>query len=713
MRALIDKAGPWLWILWAAFTIAWTWPALQSTLDFYKTPGFYTAIVIAAPLVGLAALGYAWFRRRLEDRSFELLLIGAPVLALAIREPRAALVALVVCASCWTVGAWLWDALGLGSEKGSEKGNETRSEEGLETWVLSFATGLAVCGFVLGVGGFLKILSTPFFVLLAAPAFVGYRRSADLAIAAWQGVRAWGRSEASAHPLVGVMVPFVGLASLSATAVVAAPAIGFDAINYHLPLAMTYAHQGSVDLIRHHTYSFYPQPFELLLTWCFALGGLKAAQAVPAAMLPVTIAAAWAVGRRCGLAPQACALAAAVVVVMPAALFTAVNVKNDLLTAIFQLACVLCFLRWREERDDKLLIAGALMLGAAFSVKHTALFCGVVLGLAALYALWRAERPWRTALVGAVICTALAGPWYWRTYQATGSPTYPVPISFLQGKTNFTGQGAREAPREAPPASRVLLNDIPQALVDAHLDGPKLYEAIIPAPIGLFFALFLPLPWLARGSSLTPEIRLIAVFVVSALLLWLALTIPIRATANGNVSLRYVTACVALAPFLFSGALTRFWDNAGGGIRAAIGAALAYSSVLCWTGGMVILNSGAQARVLAGAVSADEYLDGAMVQYDPVRAARKQTTAGEQVLALGDCATLYFDPPWDIECGRPRKRQITEDLIDRIARGRRYDYVIVNRGYEFDPDVLGWDLELVHESRSARNYRIRAREPVE
>lgn len=705
MRALMDKAGPWLWILWAAFTIAWTWPALQATLDFYKTPGFYTAIVFAAPLAGLAALGYAWFRRRLEDRSFEFLLISAPVLALAVREPRAVLAALVVCASCWTVGAWLWDALGQGSGEGREKG--------LEWWVLSFATGLAVCGFVLAIGGFLKILSTPFFLLLAAPAFVGYRRSADLTKAAWQGVKAWGRSEASAHPLVGVMVPFVGLASLSATAVVAAPAIGFDAINYHLPLALTYAHQGSVDLIRHHTYSFYPQPFELLLTWCFTLGGIKAAQTLPAAMLPVAIAAAWAVGRRCGLAPQACALAAAVVVVMPAALFTAVNVKNDLLTAILQLACVLCFLRWREQRDDKLLIAGALMLGAAFSVKHTALFCGVGLGLAGLYAIWRADRPWRTALVGAAICTALAGPWYWRTYQATGSPTYPVPISFLQGKTNYTGLQTRPEPRKAPPASRVLFSDIPQALVDAHLDGPKLYEAVIPAPIGLFFALFLPLPWLARGSGSTTDMRLIAVFVVSAMLLWLALTIPIRATANGNVSLRYVTACVALAPFLFAGALARFWDGAGPGVRAAVGAALAYSSVLCWTGGMVILNSGPQARVLTGAISEDEYLDGAMVQYDPIRAAGEQTRAGEKVLAMGDCASLYFDPPWDIECGRPLRRQVTDNLLVRVAEGRSYDYIILNRGYQFDPDALGWDVELVHESRSARNYRIRAREPVE
>jgi len=683
-------------LLWAAAILVWSWPSFQWTLEYYKRPGpeFFSAIVVAAPLLGVLALGYAWLRRRFADRSYEALFVAAPILLAAVLHPLASIATLGVLAACWIVGARLLIAV------------ELRSGANLEDGLLSTALGLAGIGFVLLAVGSFGGLRLPFCLLLTlAPILFDWRlllRFLQRFVESW---REWGRSQESAHLLLGVCVPFVALFVFSGIAVLLSPPIGFDAVNFHLPLVAAHAELGGPRFIPEIRYSYNPQTFELLLSWPTVLSNLKAAQYLAAALLPVMLGLVWSIGRRCDLSRPTCALAVAVVASLPGVSFAAVNVKNDTMTSIFQLACLLCFLKWRAERNDRLLVLGAILLGASFSVKHTALFFSAGLGVLGLTALLRANRPGRTMAAAAALCLLAVAPWYWRTYAATGSPTYPMTLSAAAGKTQAA---AVDVPRAAPKGeSNSLLVLIPEAFADSQVRGYRIYESLLTSPLGLFFAVFLPAPWLIRRRHLQANLALTAVLVLSSVFLWMVLTLPLRSSAvRADISVRYITTALALGPLLLAGGVFRLWESGPRAARLAMAALLAYSGVVCWVGVMIIQNSGAQVRYLAGKLSEDAYLDGALVQYRPVQAALAETTREERVLSIGACATLYHEPPRNFACFRVNSRNVTQIVQDLTEQLGKFDFLILNRAHHIDLDQMPEGSELAFEQPRYLGYRL-------
>lgn len=683
-------------VTWGLGIVLWSWPSFQWTLEYYKKPGpeFFSAIVVAAPLAGLLALGYAWLRRHFTDRSYEALLIASPIVLAAILEPVAALVTLAVLAACLALGARLLKTIELQVGLNFEDG------------LLSFALGLAAVGYILMAVGSFGGLRLPFFLVITlAPILLDWRLLLDFRKRLLRSWRDWGRSPDSAHLLVGVCVPFVALFALSGVAVLLAPPIGFDAVNFHLPLVLTHAESGAPTQLPANRYSYNPQAFELLLAWPTRLAGLKAAQFLPAALLPFMLGLVWSIGRRCDLSRTSCALAVAVVAVMPGISFAAVNVKNDSMTSIFQLACLLCFLRWRGERNDRLLMLGAVLLGASFSVKHTALFFGAGLGLLGLIALSRSNRPLRTTVAAAALSMLAVAPWYWRTYAATGSPTYPMTIGSVAG---MPAANRVDVPRPTPPGQNSSLPILMlEAVADSQVRGYRVYESLLTSPLGLFVALFLPAPWLIRRRPLKKDLALTAILVLASVLIWMVLTLPLRtADLRADISMRYITSALALGPLLLTGSVLRLWESGSRGVRFAMAALVAYSGVLCWIGVMIIQNSGAQARYLAGKLSESDYLDGAMVQYRPVQAARGETTPQDRVLSIGACATLYHEPPRNFTCFRVNSRDVTDVVLTVIKFLGPFDFLILNRAHRVDVEQLPEGSELVFEQPRYRGYRL-------
>jgi hypothetical protein len=188
-----------------------------------------------------------------------------------------------------------------------------------------------------------------------------------------------------------------------------------------------------------------------LFAICLALGGQIAAKLVTLAMGVVAVLAVFALGRalfnaRVGL------WAAALFYTTPMTAWLSGTTYTDLAAALFPLAAMIAFLRWREEREDGWLWICGFLAGATVGVKITAAYGLPVIGIAVLWDLARRREVAGRArlrsllvLVAAVCLTAL--PWYLLRYVLTGNPFFPL--------LNGLFPGARALPADFDPGAMV------------------------------------------------------------------------------------------------------------------------------------------------------------------------------------------------------------------------------------------------------------------
>ena len=641
---------------WFVAVIAWTWPSFQWQLDYYKTPGpaFHKAILVAAPTVWLVSLAYAWLRRRARLQRLEPWALAALASPLALTQPFAALAAVAVALACFVIGA---RALELAKIPAAPT---------VESVFLRLTLGLALAGALLFWPGVAGWLGLPFFAALAAGLFAWGRR--DLA-EPWMvlrgAVRAWASAPELASPLIGVAVFFVMLVTLSGVALLLAPPVAYDAVNYHLPLAKAYAEIGSLQAALPQPYSYYPQSFELLLTWAYALGGGEAPRLLSALYFALAVAGAWCVGRRLEAGRTAATLGLAAAVVMPAIHFPGVTVKNDPAIAVDCLACLLCYFHWREQRRPAWFLLGTFFFAAAFGVKHTAAFAAIGLALLGLYAFWQSRGlRVRLAAGAALIWLLTAGVWHFRAVILTGNPTHPYHAGAMT-------EAALEAPAgsdESPAQPWAALMTIPQAFVDLHRDGSRVYESILPAPAGIFLVLVLPAPllWPARRKYGLEA----GLFVFVSLVAWAPAMTALR-SVNADMTLRYVIPAFLVWPVLLAAPAVQLYERFPRPMRLAMTGVIAYAFLLPWSGLLIVENSGNQARYLAGRMSERDYLAGAMLPYSAIEAAVQAARPGDATLSFHGCAALFYPEPWLFRCHRPYN---WNHPAETIAEGLDRDY---------------------------------------
>jgi 4-amino-4-deoxy-L-arabinose transferase-like glycosyltransferase len=171
--------------------------------------------------------------------------------------------------------------------------------------------------------------------------------------------------------------------------------------------------------------------------WAMLLGRLvsdraaeAAAGAVNFAFFPLLLAAVFGWARELRMSRPWSLIAVAMIATVPTAYHVAANEYVDVALALFITLALYAVSRWWDDPGSGWLVYIAVFLGAALSIKFTAL---VVIAAVALVILLRARKETgpglRKVLIGGfgalVLAGAIASPWYVRTWKETGSPIFP------------------------------------------------------------------------------------------------------------------------------------------------------------------------------------------------------------------------------------------------------------------------------------------------
>ncbi|HEY6390032.1 MAG TPA: hypothetical protein VIX89_02070, partial [Bryobacteraceae bacterium] len=465
---------PWVWLAWAAVSVGLTFPSLLWHLNYFATygPRFRQTFPVLAILLAGACAAYVYFRARRLWR-YELAgLAGIAVVGMAIYQPRATLLAILIGTAQFALGRRTLRTFGF-------------SFAGIaEEIALSSAAGIAETMGALFVLGLLHLFyPVVFLAMLALPCVVLFSEVKRLFVLLRRAHQRWTSLTLLRCAPAGVLVFFSAIFLVCSLAVILSPSLVFDALSYHLADARYFAESHALAPLRFQPNSYFPQGFEVLMAMAFALGGQPAAQMIAPLFFILSLAAAFAVARRCGITSHAALAGLAFVAATPFLLFEGAVVKNDFALAFFLLCALACCLRS--------VYFSAACLGSAFAIKHVALFAAVPLGIIYLIAIRSRPNRIRTAIALAALFLTTGAYWQVRTFLLTGNPVYP--FATADTLTVRTGRS-----RKTLPEKFIRWIQIPW---HAQFDGSRHFESDSPSPLGALLVFSLPVWLLTRRRS--------------------------------------------------------------------------------------------------------------------------------------------------------------------------------------------------------------------
>jgi hypothetical protein len=237
----------------------------------------------------------------------------------------------------------------------------------------------------------------------------------------------------------------------------AAPPVAKDSLLYHFALPKAFITQHSNAFVDGNIASYLSLGTETLATWAMLLGNIVGPRAGEAAagvsvflFFPLLLLASYGVARESGVSRTGSLIVTAVVATVPSAYHVATSGYIDLSLALYVTLATYALTRWWNERSWGWAVLIAVFLGAALSVKLTAVF---VFAAFALIILLRSRETGAAQIEGSVatslrgpgtaiatgfgallLAGLIASPWYIRTWVATGSPVFPFYMSIWPGK---------------------------------------------------------------------------------------------------------------------------------------------------------------------------------------------------------------------------------------------------------------------------------------
>ena len=289
----------------------------------------------------------------------------------------------------------------------------------LEECFLGFVTG-AAC------------LSTIVFLLTAAgQAHRGVFLAAGLVIVGLAIKRGAHRFSTDRGPMTlpapwkiifGVLYAAFGLYYLGAAL---APESSPDGMAYHVALAARYLREHHFPRITTNFTASYPEGMEMLFLFGFAFGKHTAAAMVHFMFLLMIPWGMLAYGRRVGSA-AAGAMGALLFFMSPIVGKTGTSAYVDIALAAAVFAVFVLLEVWRQQSDNRLLVAVGICAGFAYGIKYTG-------GLAILYAIGavlfhvlRNRKPFlRPVILTAAFAALLAAPWMIKNAIVVNNPVSP------------------------------------------------------------------------------------------------------------------------------------------------------------------------------------------------------------------------------------------------------------------------------------------------
>jgi hypothetical protein len=257
-------------------------------------------------------------------------------------------------------------------------------------------------------------------------------------------------SDTFSNVLLVVLLTTLSFAFIAALA----PPTAKDSLLYHLAVPKAYVEQGGNAFIEGNIASFLALGTEMHSVWAMLLGNLydtrageTAAGAVASLFFPLLLLATFGWAREVGVSGRWSLVATLMVASVPSAYHVASSGYVDLSLALYVTLAIYSLTRWWKTQNWGNAILIAIFLGAALSVKVTAVF---VIAAFALVILLRArenkdERASErhsdgsgkivaTGFAALLLAGVIASPWYIRTWAATGSPVFPFYMSIWKGE---------------------------------------------------------------------------------------------------------------------------------------------------------------------------------------------------------------------------------------------------------------------------------------
>jgi hypothetical protein len=305
--------------------------------------------------------------------------------------------------------------------------------------VIPTAVGAAIWSliwfFVGLIGGYSNVVAIAATIVGLALAFFGFRRL--------------GRGEYSERSadtilnkllLVVVAVPLV-LAFIAALA----PPTAKDTLLYHLVLPKAFIAGGGLNFVDGNIASYLSLGAEMHNVWAMLLGGLVSARAAETAagattflFFPLLLLAVYGWAREIALPLTWRIIAVLLMASIPTIYHISSSDYIDVALALFVTLAIYSLSRWWKSGERHALVLVAIFLGAALSIKLTAVF---IFAAFALVILLRARSEGAAAgkvvvsgLAALMLAGVIASPWYLRTWKATGSPVFPFYMSIWKGE---------------------------------------------------------------------------------------------------------------------------------------------------------------------------------------------------------------------------------------------------------------------------------------
>ncbi len=262
------------------------------------------------------------------------------------------------------------------------------------------------------------------------------------------------KSSAFEKVLLGLIYIQVALSFIASLA----PPTAKDTLLYHFALPKAFVAQGSNAFIDGNIASHLPLGTEMQVVWARLMSHPYADDAASGATIwlffPLLLIAVYAWAVEIGISRTWSLIATAMVASIPTAYYVASSGYIDLSLALYVTLATFALTRWWKEQSWGWVVLMAIFLGAALSVKLTAVFVFAAFALIVLLRARETKNPVATApgsdngavpASGRIVLTGfaalllagvIASPWYIRTWVATGSPVFPFYMSIWPGKAN-------------------------------------------------------------------------------------------------------------------------------------------------------------------------------------------------------------------------------------------------------------------------------------
>ncbi len=216
------------------------------------------------------------------------------------------------------------------------------------------------------------------------------------------------------------------------------PAVGKDALTYHLAVPKLFLKHHGIYFIPGNIFAHYPLNSEMLYAVGLALRGDVLAKGIHFVMALSILLSMWQFARHHISEIVFVPLALLVFYTIPSVFVTSHMAYNDLTVSFYAFLAIYAFVNWFSRREDRWLILCGVLSGVAISTKYTALLLPFLGCLGILWACRHHRASGRHALrllLVYLICTVVVGsPFYVRNWIMAGNPFYPFLYGIFDGR---------------------------------------------------------------------------------------------------------------------------------------------------------------------------------------------------------------------------------------------------------------------------------------